>query len=61
MLKLNFIKYFFDKIMDKPLQWAIIIGIIILLFSWNVEVAVPIIGTATIGSIVLAFLGIIGL
>ena len=58
---LTFINSLYNKIMDKPLQWAIIIGVIALLISWKVEVAVPIIGSVTIGTLVLSFLGIIGL
>jgi len=54
---IDIVKAFFNKIMDKPLQWAIIIAIIILLMSWENTMNLPVIGEVAIGTVVLGILG----
>ena len=51
----SFIKDLYSKMMSQPLQWAIIIGVIIL---FTIPVTLPIIGTVSLGALSLLLLGV---
>jgi len=51
------VKYFADRVFDKPLQWGVIVAAVLLVMFWNTPIAMPIIGSISLGSIVLTILG----